>query len=82
MRPAPTISVRRPVRSRTDRAPMTIVRSASREPTIATMQISASTTKNERVKSRMSCVSTMNASATTSETTTAHAIATASRAPA
>ena len=46
------------------------------------MQISASTMKNEREKSRMSCVSAMYASATTSETTTAHAIATASRAPA
>ena len=82
MRPAPTISVRRPVRSRTDCAPMTIARSANRERADATMQISASTMKNEREKSRMFCVSTMYASATTSETTTAEAIATASRAPA
>ena len=82
MRPAPTISVRRAVRSRTDCVPIRSVRSAKREPAIATMQISASTMKNERSKSRMSCVSTMNESATSFETTTAAAAAIASRTPA
>ena len=82
MRPAPTISVRLAVRSRTDRVLVTIARSAKRDPAIATMQISASTMKNERRKSRMFCVSTMNESATSSERTTAEAIANASRAPA
>ena len=82
MRPAPTIRVRRAVRSRTTRLPITIVRSATREPTIATMQISPSTMKKERVKSRMSWVSTMNETAISSETTTAAAAATASRIPA
>ena len=51
VRPAPTISVRRPVRSRTVRVPLTIARSANREAPIATMQISASMMKNEREKS-------------------------------
>ena len=71
-----------PVRSRTDFAPTTIARSANRDAPIATMQISASTMKNEREKSRMFWVSTMYARAITSETTTAVAIAAASRAPA
>ena len=82
MRPAPTISVRRPVRSRTDLALVTMARSAKRDPPTAIMQISASTMKNARPKSRMFWVSAMNESETTSETTTAEAIAAASRAPA
>ena len=81
VRPAPTISAFRAVPSR-ECLPIRSVRSAKREATIATMQISASITKNERLKSRMSWVSTMNESATSSETTTAAAAAIASRTPA
>ena len=82
MRPAPTMRVRRAVRSRTDRVPVTSARSANRDAPIATMQISASMMKKEREKSRMFCVSTMYESVTTSESTTAETIAAASRAPA
>ena len=82
MRPAPTINVRLPVRSRSVRVPPITARSASRESEIAAAQNSASTMKNEREKSPNDWVAAMYPSDTASETTTAPAIATRSREPA
>src|SRR5205814_6104227 len=64
----PILRVRRAARAWYVRSPVTSARSTRREPPIAAAQRSASTTKNDRVKSPRFCVSTMYASATTSET--------------
>jgi hypothetical protein len=75
--PAPTITVRRPVRCIV-REPLTISRSANLEPPTATVQISASTTK-KRLEVAHVRVETMN-KCDRLRTTTAAAILTASRA--